>query len=180
MRDLEFFKSLFASQNDAINEESYFPLCANMKYEFFEMGSFVFLHDDPSNGKFYVILSGEVGVIVPYQVPNIFEKDQGLGDQPSSPTKFSSRSSVSHSSQLSPTKVSTVAQSQVPISFGVIFAAKKATRALKKKAQQKTGEDDKYSEYRQLVQKYGNLARVLSKGDSFGDGGLCYYFYLSL
>ena len=47
-----------------------------MKHEYIQMGEFVFKSGNPSNGKFYVILSGEVGVIVQTQVKTIFDKDK--------------------------------------------------------------------------------------------------------
>jgi len=49
-------------------------LCKNFKYERLPMGRFVFKQGDPSNNKFYVIISGEVAVIVKQEIGNWGQK----------------------------------------------------------------------------------------------------------
>ena len=51
-------------------------LCSNMKYEAFDMGKFVFKQGDESNHKFYVILSGEVGILTNANYNGVYERDK--------------------------------------------------------------------------------------------------------
>lgn len=207
IRELEFFKSLFAYENTKDNEEAYFKLCKSMKYEFKEMGSFVFKEGDPSNGKFYVILSGEVGVIVQTQVANIFEKDKERIAQkrrselnvpsinnlleedannndswvaPSSNSLITIPSTIlSLPEKGEPNKGSlTPSQSLVALSTTI---SKKGTRRRSSERSSK-GQlrpslvsidelEDPLEEYREMVKSYGNLVRILGKGESFGETG---------
>ena len=205
-----------------------------MKHEFFEAGKFVFKAGNPSNGKFYVILSGEVGVIIQTQIKGLYDKDKekieeirrtqlnalpSLTHLPSSdgeatpthskkltirnsmmfPNQNQSNSSnflnvpsgtmtaqdrrksskiagADTSAKLTLTPTTPTAQS----SLGGVFAAKKASRKFGDKMKKKTiqggpapadEDEDNHAEYRQMVKRYGNLARVMGKGDSFGETG---------
>ena len=55
---------MFASYQTENNLDVLMGLCANMRYESVRAGGLVFKQGDESNSKFYVILSGQVGVIV--------------------------------------------------------------------------------------------------------------------
>lgn len=76
MNGLEFFKNILADLDSSENSELWIKLCSSIKYECISMGKFVFRQNDPSNDKFYVILSGEVGIITQADYSNIYEKDK--------------------------------------------------------------------------------------------------------
>ena len=61
---MDFFKDLFHSKVDSASQESCFELCGSLEYEVHDRESCVYREGDVSNQKFYVILSGEVGVIM--------------------------------------------------------------------------------------------------------------------
>ena len=283
IRGLEFFRNLFASQTNA-NEEAYLQVCASMKHEYHEMGNFVFKEGDPSNGKFYVILSGEVGVIIQTQFQTIFDKDKekieerrrtqvgvavsvtNLDEEPpiqNSPPmimrsnsqlgapnnmlmrtnsllatpntmlmRSNSQLSAANSHLMAPnqnlmipshnlsapsnnllavptngaerkrrnsklaepgsiilippptivtnTTATSNTTSNTPVnsntnSWGGFVSAKRVSKRFKTRGSVAGGigdeMEDKHTEYRQMVKRYGNLARVMGKGDSFGDQG---------
>ena len=63
IKKFKFFEAFFSQHMRTLDRESILTLCQGFKYEQFPQGSFVFEKDDPSNNKFYVVLSGEVGII---------------------------------------------------------------------------------------------------------------------
>ena len=65
IKKFKFFETFFAQHMRTIGRESILDLCQGFQHEQFPQGSFVFEKDDPSNNKFYVIISGEVGVLMP-------------------------------------------------------------------------------------------------------------------
>jgi len=65
IRKFKFFEAFFSQNMRTMDLDSMITLCQGFRYEQFSQGAFVFEKDDPSNHKFYVILSGEVGVIIP-------------------------------------------------------------------------------------------------------------------
>lgn len=203
IRELAFFKTFFAYQTPDASEEIYYELCANMKHEFVEMGNFVFREGDPSNGKFYVILSGEVGVVVYTQVTNIFEKEKEhleakrrtalnlpsishLDEEEDSdssiviPTNTSlagivpSLTSIPDKKQSLKQNTGASVTSLASVSTAASVSLKKLTGKLSSKStklSQSEDPEDKYTEYREMIRCYGNLARVLGKGTSFGESG---------
>lgn len=57
------------------NFDNLTKLCSNMKYECHDVGKFVFKQGDESNHKFYVILSGEVGILTNANLHGVYERD---------------------------------------------------------------------------------------------------------
>ena len=181
-----------------------------MKYEFKEMGSFVFKEGDPSNGKFYVILSGEVGVIVQTQVANIFEKDkERIAQKRRSELNVPSINNLleedanNNDSWVAPSSNSLITIPSTILSLpekgepnrgslGLLtpsqFLVASSTTISKKGTRRRSSErsskgqlrpslvsidelEDPLEEYREMVKSYGNLVRILGKGESFGETG---------
>lgn len=63
MKTIKFFKVLFDSLEGFDDEVSFLELAKNVKYEMVQANRPVFQQGDPSNQKFYVILSGTAAVI---------------------------------------------------------------------------------------------------------------------
>ena len=181
-----------------------------MQYEYVEKGKCVFKEGEPSNKKFYVIISGEIGVFV---CANFFSKDNSKGKSeqkprselnlPSISSLLDEETGIRESSMASsrtnlPVFASTLQSlPDRPESLKASSGMCTPTQSLqaismdltKKDSKQKITErpkvrfhpasmnnlsEDPYAEYREKAKGFGNLVRVLSKGDSFGESGNCY------
>lgn len=174
------------------NAESAIDLCYNMKYEKHPMGTFVFKEKDQSNGKFYVILSGEAGVIIRANLSNIYETDRTMIQLSRRNTKLSESNTVSPRNfpgSIQPQNFSTEARklsnrlslnvlSDVSVMTNKFLAARKSTKQITDKVQNKEkggggggGDNDIENDFNLMVKRYGELRHILKTGNSFGDAG---------
>lgn len=164
-----------------------------MSYETIKMGNFVFFQGDESNQKFYVLLSGQVGVITRknftstqqalnrISAPSMLLKSENNLDE--IPEKGTENPKTEGAILKEPPKRrSTLRFGE---NFGVTvartMAAKKAAAMAMKILKSKSNamslaslEEDENNdqEFKELAEQYGALVRILNPGDDFGDAGM--------
>lgn len=198
MRQLQFLKNLFSSGDTIETEDNAIELCYQMKYEKHSMGTFVFKEKDESNGKFYVRLSGEVGVITNANLKNVYEKDHAQSatsrkpslsflDTGSLSARIKERSNIGSGL----TNIQVDIRRNPPFSHGPmlngmygvtkkLISTRKFAKKLGKKVQKKHENEDDINKvdlkdgFAQLVHRsgYGELRHILRKGNYFGDAGI--------
>lgn len=191
IRNLDFFKNLFASYESENNAEILLALCAEMKYETAKMGTFVFHQGDESNQKFYVVLSGQVGVALkkdfsPFLKRNSISSrplaltlqvikddsnevmgadDSGKVDNDTPKRKSTLRFGESFGVAV----MKTMASKKVAVKARQILKARSQVTSLSSLEDEEPENNDQ--DFKELIEKYGTLVRVLGPGNDFGDAG---------
>ena len=194
IKELEFFKNLFASYHPDSNLEILLDLCSTLKYEVSQASSFVFQQGDVSNNKFYVILSGQVGVIsaknrkpgVGRQNVHFQPTTQSLNDLPAS--SIERQPSESKKEEENPRQsVGKKGGLRFGENFGTAVAMTMAVKKVAQKARfllrtknnvqslntMENEGNNAIQDFKELAESYGQLIRTLSAGSDFGDAGNC-------
>lgn len=76
----------YFSEKPEINENDYLFICEHVRYEFFPEGKNV-IQVGEYGDKFYVIIEGEVQVLVPQKKKGTEEKSRNAADEAKTPTQ---------------------------------------------------------------------------------------------
>ena len=160
-----------------------------MKYESARMGSFVFHQGDDSNEKFYVILNGQVTVVIkkgfapfPRRSTRISRhftqtvqviKDEDLIEELES-AKIENETSMRRNTlrfgeSFGVTVSKTMAVKKVAVMARQMLQTKSQVQSLASLDDENETENDQ--DFKDMVERYGTLVRILGPGNDFGDAG---------